>query len=253
MKITIKGGEMELNLGVQSYCFRNFKDNKKVAEMVKELCLDKIELCGVHCDFTDTSKFNEVISIYRDNGVEIVSIGVQGFKNDEATERKYFEFLKMCGGKYMSVDFDINTIPGCFKLADKLAEEYDVKLGIHNHGVSHWLGNVQGLSYVFSNTSVRIGLCLDTAWALDSKANPIEWVDKFKERLYILHLKDFKFDSLCKPEDIVLGEGTLNLEKILEKLKDINFSGLSIIEYEGNPENPSSDIKKGIENLKNLL
>ena len=37
---------MELNLGVQSYCFRNFKDNKKVAEMVKELGLDKIELCG---------------------------------------------------------------------------------------------------------------------------------------------------------------------------------------------------------------
>lgn len=244
---------MELNLGVQSYCFRNFKDNQKVAEMVKQLGLSKIELCGVHIDFTETSKFKEVISVYQDNGVEIVSIGVQAFKNDESTERKYFEFLKMCGGKFMSVDFDINTIPDCFKLADKLAAEYDVKLGIHNHGVWHWLGNLQGLNYVFKNTSERVGLCLDTAWALDSKADPIEWIEKFKDRLHILHLKDFTFNEFCKPEDVVLGEGLLSLGKLVEKLKEINFTGLSIIEYEGSPENPVNDIKKGIENLKKFI
>ncbi len=154
---------MKLNLGIQSYCFRNFKDNKEVAKFVKECELNKIELCGVHVDFNNEKVFDDVIGIYKDEGIEIVSIGVQGFKNDKQTEEKYFKFLEKCKAKYMSVDFDINKIPDCYKTAEQLAEKYDVKLGIHNHGAHHWLGNITSLSYIFNNTGDRIGLCLDTA------------------------------------------------------------------------------------------
>lgn len=237
------------NLGVQSYCFRNFKDNRIVAKMVREIGLCKIELCGVHVDFLDESKFKEVISIYKKEGVEIYSIGVQYFSNNEVNERKYFEFVRLCGAKFISADFDINKIFDCFKTAEKLAEEYDVKIAIHNHGGWHWLGNIQTLDYIFKNTSKRIGLCLDTAWALDSGIDPIKMIEVFKDRLYSLHLKDFVFEKNRKPVDVVLGEGNINIEKIVEKLKEINFNGPLIIEYEGEPENPVPSIKKGIENF----
>jgi len=245
--------DLKENLGVQSYCFRNFKDNKVVAKMVKEVGVNKIELCGVHVDFFDVSKFKEIISIYNDEGVNIYSIGVQRFSNNETNEKKYFEFVKMCGGKYISADFDISRIFDCFKIAEKLAEEYDVKIAIHNHGGRHWLGNIQTLEYIFKNTSERIGLCLDTAWALDSGIDPINMIEKFNKRLYSLHLKDFIFERDRKPVDVVFGEGNIDIDKILEKLKEINFSGPLIIEYEGSPENPVPAIKKGIENFLKKL
>jgi len=241
------------NLGIQSYCFRNFKDNKVVAKMVKEIGLDKIELCGVHVDFLDTSKFKEVISIYNDEGVSIYSIGVQYFSNNEKNERKYFEFVKMCGAKYISADFDINKIFDCFRVAEKLADEYDVKIAIHNHGSWHWLGNIQSLSYIFKNTSERIGLCLDTAWALDSRIDPVKMIEAFSDRIYSLHLKDFIFEKDRRPVDVVFGQGNIDIEKLINKLKEINFSGPLIFEYEGEPENPIPAIKKGIENFKKKI
>jgi len=241
------------NLGVQSYCFRNFKDNKVVAKMVKELGLNKIELCGVHVDFLNESKFKEVISIYEDEGVEIYSIGVQYFSNNEVNEKKYFEFVKMCGAKYISADFDINKIFDCFRVAEKLADEYDVKIAIHNHGGYHWLGNLSSLNYVFNNTSERIGLCLDTAWSLHSGIDPLKMIETFSKRLYSLHLKDFVFERNGKPVDVVLGEGNINIGNLLNKLKEINFSGPLIIEYEGEPENPVPSIKKSIDDFLKFI
>lgn len=241
------------NLGVQSYCFRNFKDNKEVTKMVKDLGLGKIELCGVHVNFSDISKFEEIISIYKNEGIEIYSIGVQHFSNNIEEERKYFEFIKMSGGKFISADFAIDKMFDCFRTAEKLAEEYSIKIAIHNHGGWHWLGCPQTLDYVFKNTNEKIGLCLDTAWALDSGIDPIKMIEQFKNRLYSLHLKDFIFERNRKPKDVILGEGNIDIGKLIEKLVEINFSGPLIIEYEGEPENPVPQIKKCIENFKKFL
>lgn len=239
-----------MELGVQSYCFRGFKDNKVVAGMVKECGLDRIELCAVQCDFTDTSRFRDVIAAYKDAGVEICSIGVQGLNNEAEKERKYFEFLKMAGIGIMSVDFNPDTVPAAYRTAEKLADEYDVKLAIHNHGSRHWLGTEQILSHVFKNTSPRIGLCLDTAWALDSRHDPLQMAAKFRDRLYSVHLKDFVFDRAAAPQDVILGEGNLKLKGLLEILSGNGFSGEMIIEYEGDVENPVPALKKCVEAVR---
>lgn len=236
-----------MKLGVQSYCFRGFKDNKAVAGMVRDCGLSRIELCGVHCDFTDVSGFKDVISVYKDAGVEICSIGVQGLNDNVEKERKFFEFVKMAGVKLMSVDFNPDTVPACYRTAEKLADEYGVKLAIHNHGAKHWLGSGQMLEHVFKNTSATIGLCLDTAWALDSREDPVEMAERFKERLYNLHLKDFIFDRAARPQDVVLGEGNLKLKSLLETLEKISFSGEAIIEYEGDVNNPVPALKKCVD------
>ncbi len=215
--------------------------------MVKDCGLDRIELCGVHCDFTDVSKFRDAIAAYKDAGVEICSIGVQGMNNDAGKERNFFEFLKLAGAKLMSVDFNPGTVPASYRTAEKLADEYDVKLAIHNHGARHWLGSVQMLEQVFKDTSLRIGLCLDTAWALDSREDPVQTAEKFKDRLYSLHLKDFVFDRAAAPHDVVLGEGNLKLKSLLEAMGGISFAGDYIIEYEGDAGNPVPALKKCVD------
>lgn len=242
--------DIKTNLGAQSYCFRHFKDNATVIEKLKACGLEKIELCGVHADFNDENTFDEVIRQYSDAGVEIVAIGVQGFSNNELKERKYFEFASRAGVKFISADFSPDGLLGAFETAQELAEEYNVKLAIHNHGGKHWLGNAQMLRQIFSQTGEGIGLCLDTAWALDAGENPLQLIEEFSSRLYGMHVKDFVFDNARHPEDVVVGSGNLDLTKLLSTLQSANFSGYAVLEYEGDVENPVPALQKCVEAVR---
>lgn len=227
-----------LKLGVQSYCFRKFRDNRTVARMTRECGLESIELCAVHCDFGDPRGFDETIAAYREAGVEICSIGVQGLDGEIEKEKHYFDFLDRAGVGLMSVSFSPDTVPAAYRAAEALAKEHRVRLAIHNHGARDWLGSARMLDHVLRNTSPEIGFCLDTGWALDSREEPAEMAEKFRSRLYGVHLKDFIFDRSGRPEDVILGEGNLDLEKLLLALGKISFSGDAIIEYEGDADDP---------------
>ena len=239
-------------MGVQSYCFRHFKDNARTASLVKECGLARIEICGVQVDFQDTASFDSAIGAYRDAGVEIVSIGVNGLAGDEAGERNYFEFLQAAGAKFMSVDFKPDAAGGSFALAEKLAEEYDVRLAIHNHGGRHWLGSAQALDWVFAQTSPRVGLCLDTAWALHSHEDPIAMIERFGERLYGVHVKDFTFDSAGQHKDVVVGTGNLDLARMAEAMGAAGFDGYVVLEYEADVENPVPALRQCVEAVRAL-
>ena len=225
-------------LGAQSYCFRGLKKNEQVAEALKACGLTAVEPCAVHVDFKNPASFDGVVKAYRDSGIRIASVGVVGFADDEKTERNYFEFAKKAGTRYIGCDFAVGKMPKCVETATKLADEYDMKLAIHNHGGRHWLGCSAMLSEVFAKSSPRIGLCLDTAWALDSGEDPVGMAEKFAGRLYGLHIKDFTFDRARKPKDMVSGTGNLDLGKLYQALKKMDFGGFVVIEYEGDVENP---------------
>jgi inosose dehydratase len=240
-------------LGVQSFCFREFRDNSATAQMVKDLGLGAIELCGVHVDFQNPAAWAGVIAAYRAKGVSIVATGVNGISGKEKEDRNLFEFLKAAGARLMTVDFPTDGLDAALASAEKLSEQYGVRLAIHNHGGRHWLGCSQTLAHVFKRSSSRIGLCLDTAWALDSGEDPVAMVERFKDRLYALHLKDFVFDRARKPEDVVVGTGNLNLKKLDAALKSIGFSGASIIEYEGDAKSPMAAMQKCAEAIRKEL
>jgi inosose dehydratase len=194
-------------------------------------------------DFGDEASFDKIIDIYRQNGLAIPSIGVQYLCGDVPSETRYFEFARKAGAKVISVLFGVDSVPGSYRTAEKLAEKYDVTLAIHNHGGRHWLGSIEMLRHVFAHTSERIGLCLDTAWALDSGEDPLAMAEVFSARLYSLHIKDFIFDRARQPVDVVVGQGNLQLGKLLALLRQIHFDGPAILEYEGDVDNPMPAIQ----------
>lgn len=225
-------------LGVQSYCFRGIKELPALGKAVRASGLERLELCGVHVDFQKPETFAGVIATLRAEGVELISTGVNGIPTDASRVRSSFEFLKAAGIKHMSVNFGIQDQPAAFRVAEQLADEYDVRLGIHNHGGYHWLGSLEALAWVFKNTSPRIGLCLDTAWAMQTGADVLKYVEQFGDRLYAVHIKDFTFDRAARWTDVVAGTGNLDLAKLRAALDKVGFKGDLIIEYEGDVDNP---------------
>jgi sugar phosphate isomerase/epimerase len=118
-------------------------------------------------------------------------------------------------------------------------------VGIHNHGGPHWLGCARTLQWVFDQTSERIGLCLDTAWALDSREDPVAMAERFGSRLHGVHIKDFVFDRARQPEDVIVGTGNLDLPGLLKTMDAVGFSGAVVLEYEGDVENPVPALSVG--------
>ncbi len=236
--------EKRFPLGIQSYCFRNFKKSSELVNLVQKAGLQYCELCGCHLDLNmPDDELTSTMQKISNGGIMVNAFGVVKLTGDNPESRRPFEFGYRFGLKALSVDFDAAVA----EEIDKLAEEFKLNVAIHNHGKNHALGTCEALDEVFAKTSPRVGLCLDTAWATEAGEKPLEMIDKYKDRLYGVHLKDFAFDSAGNHEDVILGTGTLDLQGVLNALNDNGFKGYLSIEYEGTPENPLPAIIENVE------
>ena len=250
-----KGHDMALDtmqIGVQSWCFRHFKNGDEIAR-IKECGVSTVELSHCHVDVSNEASVESAIARYKAAGLKIVSLGVQGIANDREKEEKSFRLLQRVGAKFMSVDFRGPVIAECAASGQRLADQYGIRLAIHNHGRSHRLGSSWMLQEVFDQTGPQIGLCLDTAWALDAGEDPIKMVERFGSRLYGVHFKDFVFDRAGKPQDVVTGTGNLDLVLLRDALRKVNFNGFAVIEYEGDVENPVPAVKKCVQAIREVF
>lgn len=239
-------------IAIQSWCYRNFKTLPAFFEQLKATGVSATELCGIHADFDKADGYPAIVEAFKKAQIQIVAIGVEYLSGDPTKDEPKFKFCQAAGIKNMSISFQPEAMWDGVKHIDALAEKYNLKLGIHNHGGYDWLGNATILKYIFSKTSPRIGLHMDTAWAIDAKQNPVEWVEKFADRLHGIHVKDFTYSPSRQPTDVIIGTGNLNLPKLMAGLKQISFSGPLVIEYEGDEKNPVPALKECVAALKAL-
>lgn len=244
---------MNQTIAIQSWCYRQFKSLPAFFQQFKGAGVSATELCAVHAGFTDPATFAATVAQFKNAGVSIVAIGVEHMTGDIAKDRPRFQFCQAVGAKNMSITFAPELLDRGFAGIERLADEYDVNLGLHNHGGFDWLGNSTILKYILGKTGKRIGLHLDTAWALASGEDPIKWAEQFAGRVHATHIKDFVFDRAGNPQDVIIGTGNLNLPKYLQTLKNINYTGPLVIEYEGDENNPSPALKECVSVLKKLL
>lgn len=241
--------------GIQSYCFRTIKDNATVAKNVRTLGLDKIELCGVHADFHDLTGLKDIVKIYQEAGVSIVSIGVQTFNGND-NERDWFESAALAGAKHISAHLRIDTFTAAIPKIRKWSREFGIRVGLHCHGGYMFGGSPDVLHHLIGLGGPEIGLCIDTAWAMQigpNRGNPVKWADEFAGQIYGLHLKDFTFDPNGQWHDTVVGEGNLDLKGFHTALTKNNFDGMAVLEYEAEPENPMPALHKCVESMNKIL
>jgi len=241
-------------LGVQSYCFRGVKDNQKVARMVRELDLSRIEVCAVHADFNDVKSWKDIVKTYNDEGVEIVSIGVQNFTGADS-ERDWFECAKEAGAKYIAAHFGVDTFQAAVPKTAKLCEEFGIQIAIHCHGGYHFCGSPGVIEHLMDLGGPNIGLCLDTAWCMQigpKYGNPVDWADKFADKLNGVHIKDYMFDPNAQWHDVVVGTGNLDLPALMSKLDEKNFGGYIVLEYEADVDNPVPALSQCVQQVRGV-
>jgi sugar phosphate isomerase/epimerase len=235
-----------LDFGVQSYCFREFKKNQDVADKIREIGLNQVELCGVHADFHNPAAFKDVVKIYRDAGVSIVSLGVETFVGD-AKERDVFECAALAGARHISVHFKVDSFPQAIRQTQKLSDEFGIRAGIHCHGGYSFGGQPDVLDHLIKIGAPQIGLCLDTAWCMQigpHLGKPVEWAKRYAGHIYGIHFKDFIFGRDAQWNDTVVGEGNLDLPAFIQALAGHGFDGMAVIEYEADARNPVPALKK---------
>jgi sugar phosphate isomerase/epimerase len=241
--------DMGQELGIKSYCFREFKDNRTVVKMLKECGVDRLDISGTHFNIHSPDSWDEVFETYRSGGIALIGM-TAGLTDDPAHNRRIFQFAQRAGFTVISSTFAPKGHVERIKQISALCDEFGCRLAIHNHGGHDWLGCAQTLEYLFDIAGPQIGLCMDTAWTLDAGENPSDWIDRFGERLYAIHYKDFVFERCGKEVDVVVGTGCLNLPDLLTKLRALNFSGPAVIEYEGDADQPVPALTKCVKAVR---
>ena len=171
----------------------------------------------------------EVKAKLADCGVKLVNYGVCGLSKDLDASRKTFEFAK---------DMGIETIvsepaPDAFDTLEKLCDEYQINVALHNHPKPSRYWNPDTVLEVCKGRSKRIGACADTGHWMRSELNPLEQLKKLEGRIISFHFKDLnKFGEGA--HDVPWGTGEGNVKAMLTEIHRQGIKAVFSIEYEYN-------------------
>lgn len=187
-------------------------------------------------------KRKAVLDYAKSKGVTIVSAGVFTPKTEEW--EKIFSFAKA-----MKLEF-INAEPAHadWDLVERLSKQYKIKVAVHNHPSeeSYWKPEV--LLNDIRDRSNLLGSSADVGHFKRMGLEPISCLKQLEGRVIALHFKDIAPQGTENTlEDVVWGQGVLNVKGMLEKLKRQKFKGYFTIEYEANWENNLPQIKQSID------
>lgn len=134
--------------------------------------------------------------------------------------REIFAVQQACGGKYFvipsyKVDYTVeglNAMCAYFNKVGKLASEYGLKLGYHNHANEYKClegSDIVMWEYLVENTDPEL-VCfeLDVYWCTVGGKDPVEYLKKYPSRIELLHIKDVF---------VVGGSGMINFEAIFNQ------------------------------------
>jgi sugar phosphate isomerase/epimerase len=157
-------------------------------------------------------------------GIKVANYGVVKLTNDEAADRKIFDFAK---------DMGIETIvseppPEAFDLLDKLTAEYGINVAIHNHPQPSPYFAPETVLAAIKGHSARIGACADVGHWTRSGLNAVECLKKLEGHVITLHFKDVNDQK----KDVPWGTGLTDVKGMLAELQRQKFHGIFSMEYE---------------------
>jgi len=140
---------------------------------------------------------------------------------------------------------------------DQLGQYYrerGLKLCFHHHDFEfRRYGDKTGLAHLMDNTDPNnIGLVIDCYWSQHGGKAPHDLILQLKDRVNVIHLRDYtvqrKFFEMS-PNDAALGDGNLDINRIIKSCHEANVSYMAI---EQSTKQPYQMIEKSVKHLHQL-
>lgn len=219
-------------VGCQLYSFHT-KPFAEAIQMTASLGLKIAEAYPGHL-LTPNKKLNNLSAddkklvkrILANNGVKLAGYGVAGY------DRKTFELAKEMGFEYLTCEPVPD--PKVYDELDKLVEEYDVKISVHNHPKPSAYWNYETELKLFKDHDPRIGACVDANHFIRSGLDPLKAIRALKGRIISFHFGDVRPEG-DRFVDVPLGTGIGAVAEQLKELKKQGFKGYFPLENEKNP------------------
>lgn len=235
-----------MEIGINLYTLRDLNESlPEIIERISTAGYDGVEFAGVedgsiretldktglaaagaHVPIEDLEdEFEEVVGTYREIGCKrlvVPYLPESAFDSIEAVEE---------------------TAKRLDELGDRLAEQ-GFALHYHNHDHEFTdLGDTTGFEAFCERSSV--GLELDLGWIVAAGYDPVALLERYAERIALVHIKDTHDRT-----PVELGDGELDLEACIDAAREI---GVEWLLYEHDtPEMPMESLEHGAETLKSF-
>jgi sugar phosphate isomerase/epimerase len=163
----------------------------------------------------------EVKQRLADSGLKLVNFGVGGHS------RELFEFAKDMGIETLVSEPKFDAFDGI----EKLVEEYQINLALHDHPRPSPYWNPDKVLEVCKGRSKRIGACADTGHWMRSDIKPLDAVKKLEGRIISFHFKDLNEFGM-KAHDVPWGTGRGDLKAVLAEVRRQKLKAVFSVEYE---------------------
>jgi len=243
-------------LGAQAYSFNRFtfeeamaKDKACGMKYIEVYPQQKVSEKFGNTVFSDMNaqQRQEVKQMLKDNGLTLTCYGVVGLTNDEQQCRKVFDFAKDMGFENIVAE----PPEDAFEMLDKLCNEYQIGIAIHNHPRPSHYWNYETVLKVCEGRSKWIGACADTGHWMRSNIDPVVAIKALGKasRIRSLHFKDLN-ESGPRAHDVPWGTGAGKAREVLAELAAEGFEGPFSAEYEYHWDNSVPEITQSAEWFK---
>lgn len=234
-------------LGAQAYTFRRFTFFQTV-ETLAALDMKVVEaypgqriggtLAGSLHHGMDERTRAKVRAKLAQAGVFLKLYGVVQGRN-EAEWRQIFAFAKAMGIETLTSEPD----PKHWDLIEKLCDEHEINLAIHNHPKPSRYWNPDTVLAAVKGRSQRMGACADTGHWARSELDPVDCLRKLRGRIISLHFKDLD-ERTRGGRDVIWGTGKSDADGMLSELARQGFAGVFSLEYEHDTPALGSDVRE---------
>jgi len=196
----------------------------------------------------DAAKRKAILRALKKKKVKLVAFGVVNATTEDEW-KQLFAFAKAMGVKVINSEPKEEFLP----LIGQLANQYKIRLGIHNHpNPSHYWDPQILLAAITKANSPYVGGCADVGHWVRSGLDPLACLKQYEGHLMSLHFKDLSEKS---PEghDVHWGTGVCDVKALIAELKRQGFKGNLSAEYEYNWEDNVGDVTESVKNFRAIL
>jgi len=218
-----------MKIGVQMYTIREYlktpREINASLKRIREIGFDMVQLSGLCPIDTD-----ELAAMFKDNGIEACGTHSPWERVADKDElAKLIDEHKKLGCSQVGIGIKPgniypDTYDGYTALIKKLNEVCEqttaagLGFGYHNHELEFMRFN--GLCAIdrLIEECPKMEFTLDVFWVQAGGANPCDYMDKLKDRIRILHLKDYRIIGRQR-QFAEIGQGNLDWPAIFSRCK----------------------------------